>query len=136
MKAGSASWPATCVAAVLWTSLLFAQQPAATDSGQAPPERTRVVEAAQEPEEAGEQVFTWADSLQVKRGVVFEEVEDREPEYAGTVFGRDVELLFCHTPSRELRTPRPFSTSGASGTRRWPLFPSRWAPPSDVALEQ
>ena len=61
------------------------------------PEQAEEPQKAEEPEALEEQIFTWADSLKIKEAVLCEEVENREPEYIGTTFSKDVELVYCYT---------------------------------------
>ena len=64
------------------------------------PEKVEEPEQAEEPQKAEEpekQIFTWADSLKIKEAVLCEEVEKKEPEYIGTTFSKDVELVYCYT---------------------------------------
>lgn len=72
-------------------------EPAVVDTASATAEPAEDVGEPEEAEETAEEMLTWADSLVIKEAVMCEEVENREPEYIGTTFGKDIELVYCHT---------------------------------------
>ena len=96
-------WFIILLLTTVFVSALVAQEtePTAVESDSVASEKVEPDSVAlEEPEKAEEPekpIFTWADSLKIKEAVLCEEVENREPEYIGTTFSKDIELVYCYT---------------------------------------